>query len=133
MATVADYIVISDAGITLKPNAQANSAGEQSFTFSLPGGIDLTSKKQRPLLMFKAWTKNGNINAEIDVNATRVRNLPDFQSGDERTIHEIVPLSLLRPGASNDIHFRVVSGAGNAEFTFSDVVLWFQRDGFGPN
>lgn len=132
MATVADYIVISDDWITLKPSPQAGPGGEKTLTIRLPANVEVNSYSQHPLLMFKARTK-GNINAEINVNANKVRDLVNFQSSDERTIHEVMASRYLRPGGNNDIHFRVVSGDRNAEFIFGDVVLWFQREGFGPN
>lgn len=133
MATIADYIVMSDAEVTIVPNPRTGSAGEHRFTVTLPNAIDLTSSKQRAVLMFKGRTQNGTINAEIDVNARRVRNLPQFQSPVAQTVHEVVSLTDLRPGASNDFLFRVVSAQPNAEFYVSDIVLWFQREGFGPN
>ena len=134
MATTADYIVMSDAEVTITPNPQTGGAGEHRFSITLPNAIDLTSSKQRALLMFKARTENGRVNAEIDVNARRVRNLPQFVSPIAQTVHEIMSLTDLRPGASNDFLFRVVSGQpNNARFFVSDIVLWFQREGFGPN
>lgn len=132
MATVADYIVMSDAEVTLVPNPSTGRPGEHRFSFTLPNAAELSSSRQRALLMFRLRTEAGSINAEIDVNARRQRNLPQIQSPLTRTLHEVVDQSGLRHG-SNDLLFRVVGGDSNAKLFVSDVILWFQRDGFGPN
>lgn len=133
MATVSDYIVLSDAAVTLVPNPGTGEQGEKRFSTNLPNAIDLTNDKQRPVLMFKAWTEGGAINAEVDVNSDNQRNLPGYRSQIEQTIHEVIPRSRLQAGATNHFRFRVVGGDSNAKLYVSDVILWFQRDGFGPN
>ncbi|HXD30165.1 MAG TPA: hypothetical protein VN643_03555 [Pyrinomonadaceae bacterium] len=133
MATTADYIVMTDEASTIVPNPGAGELGEKRFTIPLPNAIELNSNRQRPILTFKAWTESGTINAEIDVNARRVRNLPGFQATSERSLHEVVDPDDLRAGANNDLLFRVVGGDRGAKLYISDVVLWFQREGFGPN
>lgn len=133
MATVSDYIVLSDAAATLVPNPGGGEAGETTLSANLPDAIDLSLDKQRPVLMFKAWTEGGAINAEVDVNSDNQRNLRGYNSTVEQTIHEVIPRSRLQRGTTNHFRFRVVGGDRNAKLYVSDVILWFQRDGFGAN
>jgi hypothetical protein len=133
MATVSDYIVLSDAAITLVPNPGGGETGEKTLSCPLPDGIDLSLDRQRPVLMFKAWTEGGSINAEVDVNSDNQRNLRGYNTRIEQTIHEVIPRTRLQRGSTNHFRFRVVGGDSNAKLYVSDVILWFQRDGFGPN
>src|SRR5687767_13843435 len=121
MATVSDYIVLSDKAYTLVPNPGAGEAGEKRFSAVLPNAIELNSNQQRPVLMFKAWTEGGVINAEVDVNSDNQRNLPGYRSAVEQTIHEVIPQTRLQPGVMNHFRFRVVGGDNNAKLYVSDV------------
>jgi hypothetical protein len=127
MATVADYIVIRDTEVTITPNPQTGAAGEHRLSLTLPDGAELSSNSQRAVLMFKLRTENGSINAEIDVNARRQRNLPQAQSVAERTMHKVINKSDLRYGA-NDFTLPSCERDRGTKLFVSDIILWFQRE-----
>ena len=125
---ISDYKVLSDAAVTLVPEPGTGETDEREFSAPLPADIELSTARQRAVLMFKAWTEGGNVNARVDVNANNQRNLSDYRSPVEQTIHEVINMNILRAADTNSFRFRVTSGDTGAKLYVSDVILWYQRD-----
>lgn len=133
MADVADYIILKDTTITLVPSQSPGPQSESTLSFTPPANIKKDSLSQSPLISFMVKAPTGNIGIEIDLNGQRLLNATAFNDPNARSFHEVINRQLIRPGVVNDLVFRVVSGEAPAEVRISDIIVWFQREGFGPN
>ena len=121
MTTLADYKVVRDTKFDL------SSGRENSFELVLPRDLVRSGNSKRPMISFFA-DPSGNARAlrcTIRINGQRVVDYT-YSGGVGRQHTEVLRHDQLNPGETNRITFRVESGSGSV--SFSDVVLWYQRD-----
>ena len=121
MTTLADYKVVRDTKFNL------SSGRENSFELVLPTDLVRSGNSKRPMISFFA-DPSGNARAlrcTIRINGQRVVDYT-YSGGVGRQHTEVLRHDQLNPGETNRITFRVESGSGSV--SFSDVVLWYQRD-----
>ena len=120
MSTLADYIALQDGPVTLSRDQ------ETTFGFSFPGNVNLGDGDTRLVLSYMLDSSGGaNKNYDIDVNDVRVNDFT-VSDGEPHAVSEVINGSKFAASGENTIQFRMESGSGS--ITFSDVVLWFQRD-----
>jgi hypothetical protein len=124
---IADYLAFSDAETTLRANPQGGALGEKLFSKTLPGATQLSAYEKAPILMFMVRTQHGPVTVDIDVNSQFTKRIVGFESSVAQAFHEVIDPQLFNAGSENNIKFRFVGSDPDAEFIFSDVVLWFQR------
>jgi hypothetical protein len=115
MASIVDYMVISDGSFALNPG--------ESKTFGLPVPANYVegTHRARPILAFKVWATPSGGSFEVEVNDTEVYR-STVSGGDVRGLWEIFSGTILRPGTDNTVQFRSTEN----KIWYSDVVLWFQ-------
>lgn len=116
MASLADFKV-ADGSFELSKDQ------EHVINFDLES--DLLSTDHSAVIAFMVTASgSGTKEFEVDINdKTDVfRQTSDSES---RSMLEVVDKGLLKTG-SNTVQFRMESGSGS--LTFSDVVLWYQRN-----
>jgi hypothetical protein len=116
MASLADFKV-SDGSFELGKDQ------EHVVNFDLES--DLLSTDHSAVLTFMVTASgSGTKEFEVDIN-DETDVFRQTSNSEARAMLEVVDKGLLRVG-SNSIQFRMESGTGS--LTFSDVVLWYQRN-----
>lgn len=115
MASLVDYMVISDGSFSLNPGES------KTFQLTIPSNFVVGTNRARPILAFKVWATPSGGKFEIEVNDTEVYN-PTISGGDVRGLWEIFSGTILNPGITNTVQFRSTEN----KIWYSDVVLWFQ-------
>ncbi len=81
MATLVDYMVISDGSFALNPGES------KTFQLPIPNNFVVGTNRARPILAFKAWATPSGGKFEIEVNDTEIYN-PSISGGDVRGLWE---------------------------------------------
>jgi hypothetical protein len=127
MATVADYVVVTDKPFDLKSSGPT----EKFLNFELPNTI-VSGKRGPGILwyMVNSTGKMSGLKAEVRINGKTVSGYGPSDVDLSRPFHEVLSIppeeegNVLIPG-TNSIEFLVVSGQGT--FRVSDVVVFFQN------
>ena len=129
MATVANYVVISDRPTDLKIGDNADNSAE--FPFLIPAGAVITAaqQSQHPILslMVNSMGAAKALKANISINGVNVWNYGPTDADLTRPFHEVLrkkdqPLKI----GSNTLRVKLESGQGT--FRVSDIVVWFQSN-----
>ena len=132
MATVANYVVISDRPTDLKIGDNADNSAEFSFPIPADAAISATAtaqKSQHPILslMVNSMGAAKALKANISINDVNVWNYGPTDGDLTRPFHEVVKKTdqALKIG-SNMLRVKLESGQGT--FRVSDIVVWFQSN-----
>ncbi|HST81650.1 MAG TPA: hypothetical protein VLL08_07945 [Kineosporiaceae bacterium] len=119
MATVGDYVVVSDGTTTLEIGRDI----DQTFTFSVPSNVNL-GQSAVATWRLEAEGPPRNLAWNLSINGTE---LVGFTHGSDRFtgLQEVFQGSVLQAG-SNDATVAVTAGTGRIKF--SDLVIHFQVD-----
>jgi|KBSSwiStaDraftv2_1062776.scaffolds.fasta_scaffold483388_2 hypothetical protein len=125
MATVANYVVISDNPTDLKIGDNADNSKE--FTFSIPNNAAVTAQHSILSLMVNSMGTVKALKANISINGVNVWGYGPTDTDFTRPFHEVVRASdqALKIG-SNMLRVKLESGQGT--FRVSDIVVWFQNN-----
>jgi hypothetical protein len=129
MATVANYVVISDRPTDLKIGDNADNSAEFSFPIPADAAIAAAQKSEHPILslMVNSMGAAKALKANISINGVNVWNYGPTDADLARPFHEVVKKTdqALKIG-SNMLRVKLESGQGT--FRVSDIVVWFQSN-----
>jgi hypothetical protein len=129
MATVANYVVISDRPTDLKIGDNADNSAEFSFPIPADAAIAGAQQSQHPILSFMVNSMGAAkaLKANISINDVNVWSYGPTDADLTRPFHEVVKKTdkALKIG-SNMLRVKLESGQGT--FRVSDIVVWFQSN-----
>jgi hypothetical protein len=120
MATIGDYVVLSDSQVVLHSGGDI----DHDFPFSIPNNID---KDQQSILtlQFQADSNPNNLQWKMNVNGTQVASFT-HNAFVFTAIQEVFGSGILNTGANNKVTVTVLGGTGNVKV--SDMVIHFQAN-----
>jgi hypothetical protein len=129
MATVANYVVISDRPTDLKIGDNADNSAEFPFPIPADAAIATAQQSQHPILSFMVNSMGAAkaLKANISINGVNVWSYGPTDADLTRPFHEVVKKTdqALKIG-SNMLRVKLESGQGT--FRVSDIVVWFQSN-----
>jgi hypothetical protein len=119
MATVADYLAIRDASVTLQTGGDID--WQTDFNLGSAARLDQSMILQ---WFYVSQENASNLSYRFRINGHNIRTI-NVTGNFFASIHEILGGSNLVHG-ENTLEVRIVGGSGRVDV--SDIVLWFQRD-----
>jgi hypothetical protein len=120
MATIADYVVLTDEPFTHPAQAPP---GDQHLRFDAPG----VNRASRSIVAFRVnpHVRDGNVTLRMRLNDAPW--MQEFDTEPQRSWHEVFPAGTVK-ATGDELVVSVPAASGGGRIDVSDIVVFFQVD-----
>ena len=121
MPTIADYVVVSDAGFALP-----GTTGDRHFQITAPLGNVSASSPSILTFRVNPDIDSGDVTLRMRLN-DHVAVMQVFDTEPQRSWQEVMPAGALKP-TGNELIVSVPSDSGGGSVQVSDIVIFYQAN-----